>query len=305
MMNNRHAYVIMAHSDFDQLILLCKCLDDNRNDIYIHLDEKFIVSDDKISELKEIIKHSQLYFADRRNLSWGAFSLVECEVKLLDCVLRNGDYLYIHLLSGADLPIKSQNYIHSFFEAHSGEEFIDFKGNQWLKEVKRKLKVYYPLQEMIGKIRNRKIREGLYTVQKVIVRIQEIAGVDRLKPSGVNIQGGSQWFSITSGCARYIVNHASQYSQMFKMTSCSDEFLVQTIVKESPYFEHVHESQEEDGCHKNMRLIIWERGMHPRTLTRDNLELIEKTDLLFARKFDIRYDKEFLLEIVNRVQNSN
>ena len=36
----RHAYLIMAHNHFDFLKELLGCLDDNRNDIYLHIDKK-------------------------------------------------------------------------------------------------------------------------------------------------------------------------------------------------------------------------------------------------------------------------
>ena len=44
----RHAYLIMAHGNHTQLSKLVSALDDERNDIYIHIDKKTrnIVSDE-------------------------------------------------------------------------------------------------------------------------------------------------------------------------------------------------------------------------------------------------------------------
>ena len=36
----KHAYLIMCHNNFEQLKLLLKLLDDERNDIYVHIDKK-------------------------------------------------------------------------------------------------------------------------------------------------------------------------------------------------------------------------------------------------------------------------
>ena len=36
-----HAYLIIAHDQFDLLESLLKCIDDERNDIYIHIDSPF------------------------------------------------------------------------------------------------------------------------------------------------------------------------------------------------------------------------------------------------------------------------
>ena len=48
---------------------------------------------------------------------WGDISLVKVEYLLFESALSHGPYAYYHLLSGTDLPIKSQDYIHAFFPA--------------------------------------------------------------------------------------------------------------------------------------------------------------------------------------------
>ena len=45
---------------------------------------------------------------------------------LLESAFLSGDYEYFHLLSGQCLPIKSQDYIHSFFIKNKNKEFVDF-----------------------------------------------------------------------------------------------------------------------------------------------------------------------------------
>lgn len=39
-MEKKHAYLIIAHNDFDILEKLLVLLDDDRNDIFIHIDKK-------------------------------------------------------------------------------------------------------------------------------------------------------------------------------------------------------------------------------------------------------------------------
>lgn len=41
-MNMKHAYCILAHNNWEQLQLLLNCIDDDRNDIYLHIDVKQI-----------------------------------------------------------------------------------------------------------------------------------------------------------------------------------------------------------------------------------------------------------------------
>jgi hypothetical protein len=55
----------------------------------------------------------QVYSSSGGSGNLGAYSQVRCELELLEAAVK--DYHdYYHLLSGADLPIKSQDQIHKF-----------------------------------------------------------------------------------------------------------------------------------------------------------------------------------------------
>ena len=41
---DKHAYCIMAHGGWEQLQMLVNALDDERNDIYLHIDKKGLSS---------------------------------------------------------------------------------------------------------------------------------------------------------------------------------------------------------------------------------------------------------------------
>ncbi len=125
----RHAYLIIAHNQFELLNLMLRCLDDENNDFYIHIDAK-VKSFNKETIIKGI-KRSKIFFTERINVSWGAFSIIECELNLLKLAI-NGNYGYYHLLSGVDLPIKSKDKISEFFEANNGTEFVHFAHRNFL-----------------------------------------------------------------------------------------------------------------------------------------------------------------------------
>ena len=80
--------------------------------IYLHLDRKFNVN---VNEIKNNVKLSKIYCIPRMDIKWGV-EQVKCELSLLKCAIQNGPYKYYHLLSGHDLPIKSQEEIHRYFE---------------------------------------------------------------------------------------------------------------------------------------------------------------------------------------------
>ena len=51
-MTNKHAYCIMAHGNWEQLQMLIDVLDDERNDIYLHIDKKALSSYSRFGGVK-------------------------------------------------------------------------------------------------------------------------------------------------------------------------------------------------------------------------------------------------------------
>ena len=127
---NKHAYLVIAHNEFEILKLLIGVLDDIRNDIFIHFDAKC----SKLPLLK-CFKSNMYIIHNRINVCWGDYSQVDAELLLFDYAHtmqkeKNVSYQYYHLISGVDIPLKSQDYIHNFFDRHNGREFLGFyQGN--------------------------------------------------------------------------------------------------------------------------------------------------------------------------------
>ena len=68
----KHAYMIIAHNEFDLLETLVRLLDDPRNDLYIHIDAK--VQDFDFDRFRGLVRYSGLYFTTKRvSVTWGAF----------------------------------------------------------------------------------------------------------------------------------------------------------------------------------------------------------------------------------------
>lgn len=78
-------------------------------------------------------RYSNIYLVKSIDVRWSDISLADAEVCLFKRVLDAGDYGRIHLLLGADLPLRSQDEIHSFFRNRT-EEFIDVRQPDSLKK---------------------------------------------------------------------------------------------------------------------------------------------------------------------------
>lgn len=119
----RHAYLITAYNNFYVLERLIRLLDDDRNDIYVHIDGK--VEDFDFERFSSLCNSSTLTFVPAVRVYWGQYSQVRSVFRLFKCAVP-GVYGYYHLLSGSDLPIKTQDQIHDFFSRNHGRELIHF-----------------------------------------------------------------------------------------------------------------------------------------------------------------------------------
>lgn len=272
----RHAYLIIAHSNFGVLTTLLKLLDDDRNDIYLHLDKKVFVSSKMKQQLMSMVNNSSMYILDERiNVHWGHISQVKVELLLFKEAFCRGLYAYFHLLSGVDLPIKSQDYIHSFFQRNEGKEFIGFSvdNNRYRKRVD--LVHLFP-----SDFRSKNVLKILMRV--AFAKLQQLFHYSFLKGRFGEVKKGTNWVSVTANLVAFILEKEDFILESLKYSYCSDEIFIQTLVYNSTFKEHCYSLYSEfDGC---MRLIDWDRGL-PYVWKFDDLEAIKQSDKLFARKF--------------------
>lgn len=139
----KHAYLIIVHNEYSVLETLLSMIDDERNDIYLHIDRRSTELYKRACLL--CTQKARLFLLPTRNkVYWGDISQVETEYLLLETAAKHSTYDYYHLLSGVDLPIQTQDYIHSFFQANSGKEFVSYwLGDKHQKDLNRKISRYY------------------------------------------------------------------------------------------------------------------------------------------------------------------
>ncbi len=283
-----HAYLIIAHDQFDLLEKLLECIDDERNDIYLHVDSHAPFEPERIEKL---VRNSRIEFVPRIHIKWGGFDMVRCEYALLEAALESGrHYDYVHLISGADLPLKNQDEIHSFFDANLGSEFVHF-GAQTPSEKELERVRYYHFVSGRRNLFNR-------TVTKLETVLQRALGVDRVKD--LTVQRGSQWFSVTGDFAKYLVSQKSFVFKHFKNTFIPDEFFVQTVLINSGFAENLYSKKFDDDHNACVRYIDWNRG-HPYTFKSEDYDELMNSGCLFARKFSMLEDKKIVKMITSTV----
>lgn len=267
----RHAYLILAHNEWDLLRTLLSCIDDERNDIFVHIDAK-------VKTMPEIsTKRASLYMIDKRiDVRWGDISVVMAEYALFEAASQKGPYEYYHLLSGVDLPIKSQDYIHDFFEKNKGKEFIGYTSTEMTPEVVRKVQRWHLFP---GNFRDADFFTKL--ARHGFIAIQTIFGIKRNKD--VDFKKGSQWVSITHDMVLFLLSYKEWVEHVFSHTFCADEIFVQTLCWMSPYRSNIYcTTNDAKGC---MRAIGW-RGACLYDWQAEDFGTLKNSYALFARKFN-------------------
>ncbi|SDQ13960.1 beta-1,6-N-acetylglucosaminyltransferase [Carnobacterium viridans] len=290
---NKHAYLIIAHNEFELLENLVEVLDDERNDIYIHIDLKSKI--DENFKKKFVGCKSAVYFIERTTINWGGFSQIQCEINLLKAATEK-TYAYYHLLSGVDFPLKNQDEIHDFFEKNMGKEFIHFNEKDIQKNILARVKFYYLIQDSSFFTKNKITGMLRNKTNHFFNKFQKLMGIDRMRNSNVTYMKGANWFSITNDFAEYTVSQEKWISKIFRNTLCGDEFFLQTLLYNSQFKENLYSKEFNDNYLSIMRYIDWEKG-NPYTWRTEDFNRLKNSPYLFARKFSLKIDNELIYHL--------
>ncbi|MDR1743987.1 MAG: beta-1,6-N-acetylglucosaminyltransferase [Dysgonamonadaceae bacterium] len=272
----KHAYLIIAHNEFEVLRKLIGALDDSRNDIFVHFDLK-------LKECPSLeARNAGLFILENRvDVRWGDISVVEAEYALFKEAFQRGKkYAYYHLLSGVDLPLKSQGEIHDFFAKHAGKEFIGFSQYDYTEEVDRKVRRIHLFP------RNFRFTDSFIDTAKKLIRalFLRIQFLLRIKINkNTRFKKGTQWISVTDSFVMYMLAEKREVLNTYRDTFCSDEIFVQTLCWNSIFRDRIYCLDDEaKGC---MRKIGWKDGRIYDWEDGDYDELMQ-SGMLFARKFN-------------------
>lgn len=268
-----HAYLIMAHENTLVLRTLLKLIDDERNDIYVHIDRKSAFLQE---ELLGCVQKSKLYFSSQRiDVRWANISQVSAEYVLFEDAYNKAGYDYYHLLSGADLPLKPQDEIHQFFDLNRGKEFIGFAPKAIPDRVR-----YFQLF-------SRQFRESskfLGYSRQVFIFLQKILGYNRFSDmKSWKIMNGTNWVSVTNEFVKYLLENKGLILSKMKYGKSPDEYYKQTLAYNSIFRERIYNIENEfESC---SRMIDWNRGK-PYEWKNEDYDEIQRSDKLFVRKIN-------------------
>ncbi len=288
MMQQKHAYLIMAHNNFYCLEKLVRLLDDARNDIFIHIDAK--IQNFDFIHFRNLCKNANLIYTTKRiNVQWGTHNQVKAEMLLFQTAVDHNTYHYYHLLSGSDLPLKTQNEIHDFFE-QTQECFITIHDSFTQYDYQR-ISRYHGIFGHGSVWRNKLNAYSAF--------VQEKLKVDRIgRLQGLILKRGWNWVSLPHCAVELLIKRRNFIQKLTRYTLCADEVYKQVVLLNSDC-----ETIKICGDSSSLRLVDWKRGdgKHPHIFTIEDYDMLSCSSMLFARKFDEKVDKQIIDMLFNRI----
>ncbi len=238
----------------------------------------------------------------RIKVYWGEWGMVESTLSGLKVALAEQPAVdFFVLISGQDYPIKSQDYLKSFYKNNIGSSFLSYTSmpvRDWNWELDGGMDRLHRYFIRVGNYRwayppyapPKGIKQNaLYFFAKGIYRLP------RPQPEGITPYAGATWWLLHRNAASFIldfVNLHPDYIRFHRNTKFVDEIFFQTILCNGP--EKIRLSL----VNNDLRFIDWkhkdENMGHPQILRMQHRDELAQSDAIFARKFDPRIDPEIL-----------
>lgn len=293
------AYLVLAHNDPQHFKKLVKALNLNC-DIYVHIDIKADIKNFLVDEEKGRIS----FLTERVDISWAGISMVKATIELMKLALKRADeYSHLILLSGADYPIKSQQFIYDFFMESPDKNYIKYidmreSPDHYMQQITRK---WY--QEPIIKSQHKPLK----LIDKVLRKILRELKLNNKWDRNLVPYFGSQWWALTAECCLYLMMYIesnADYLTTNKDTFSPDEHFFHTLVGNSVFADKSLGKQPFTGrgTYKMANLHVIDQTLNKWFAAEDIPQLLE-SDKLFARKLNTAKSSE-LVEKFSQLANA-
>ena len=305
-------YLVLTHNNPLQTKRMIEKLTNTNSFFLVHVDKK---SNHHIfvKTLEDIANVTFIPPEQATDIKWGHISMVYATLLLLNTARTQFNFDgkgYCILLSGQDYPIKNNEYIQKFFYRNYGINYINFFTlTNWQDGIDR-INAYnlhienrdifscYPVVDKRFYRRNQIIQSVKYITKSIIKRqipnFKMFFFKKRYFPNFLNPYGGSQWWALPFDTIQKILVYLKahpEYLEYHKFTKHPDEIFFQSIILaliDKGYIEN------------SLTLTDWKRGKgngSPRTFSYSDFEMLKDSRKLFARKFDMKVDKNILDKI--------
>ena len=265
------AILILAHKNLIQLNALIEKLHNDFN-IYIHIDRRSNIRPEDIvlSSRHRITKQYPVY--------WGSYNQILATYNLMKSAYLDDNNYYL-LISGQDFPAKSNSYITNFIQQNRYNDFIEYE-----KLPRKDWHDAGGLERVLFFWENRDERSFTSFILRHVRRYQRSISLFQRKMDCIFFCGAN-WFNLSKSTMGKIVNYVdnNDYLARFKHTRCADEIWLQTLL--------ISKLRMTSLINDPLRYIDWKSGPeYPRILRSSDINMINNSSALFARKFEWEVD---------------
>lgn len=221
------AYALLVHDRPDLVARLATRLTDAGGIVAIHFDAKagHRAAGEVIAAMPR--NAESVLWAKPVSVGWGEWSMIEATLNCVRSIFEAGhEPDYIHLMSGADYPIRPLDEFHAFLERHAGTDFLecrDMASNRWV--VDGLTHERYRYRHFFNWKRHPHLFDWNWKIQRAL-RIRNRLPKD-LKP-----HMGSQWCTLTGASWKKILELARrpEIIRAFRYSWIPDEMFIQTLL---------------------------------------------------------------------------
>lgn len=268
------AYLILVHRLPNQFKKLFKAIYESTNFYLIHIDKK--ANQEIGKDIRSFLEqYPNVHILNSENVIWGGYSMVQAELDGIKYLLSmDAKWDYFINLSGQDYPLKSQKIIKEFLSKNNGKSFIKID-NQEKKRPETMNRIENYFEELEDSISDKTHKRGF--MKDVIPYI------------------GGQWMILTRDCCEFI--NSSVEVKKF------EDYYLNTLIADESFFQTVLMNTSFNGTLVNddKRAIIWipdgDIKLRPKTFTKYDLPFLQRSNHLFARKFDDNIDNKIIDDI--------
>lgn len=278
-----HAFLIQAHTEPRLLLDLVKELRAPNHFIYIHWDKRSsnLLDCDEFEEMKKMDNVS-IYSCYR--LNWGGVNQIKATLFLLNTAMnRSNRPTWLHLISGQDYPIRSNDIFDSFFCETKYLAFFSFVPECEYKKIEEHRLNRFHLNDYINVKKKSATTLVMLKVAEWGQKALKKCGFELRTPLGIKVYKGANWFSIHGNVANYFLGYCDEhpeYLNRYRMTSCCDEVFFHTLLMQSPFVAKI--------CRDDLRYVEWQKNASsPEWLTERSFEKILSSSKMFCRKVSL------------------
>lgn len=265
------AYFLLVHRYPEQFKRLFKAIYLPGNQYVVHVDKSS--GEDLEKDIATFLEPFQgVELLEPKNALWGGYSLVDAELRGMTRLLSmDASWTHYINLSGQDFPLKSQNYIRQFFAANPDKQFI--RAQDQRKERPDTLnRISHIFTEDDG--------------------VMTATGVARPYLAGDTPFIGTQWKAVTRSFCEFVCHdpEADRFKAFYRNSFIADEAFFQTVM--------MNNCDQTSVMNDDLRMIDWvpdgDIKLRPRNYEGADLDQLQSSGDLFARKFDAEEDPDIL-----------